>query len=117
MPVESFTVQDRDEQNGWACVLSHVSGLAPRWRAVAPLCISALGQNYVRLLFKLVQRLLCYLVDMIKRKKICLSVSLWTDRFYSLWGGILTAQILKAEVHIPGLSLEQLCCFLLAVSL
>lgn len=80
MPVESFTVQYRDEQNGWAYVLSHVSGLAPRWRAVAPLCISALYQNYVRLLFKLVQRLLCYLVDRIKRKKICLSVPLWTQQ-------------------------------------
>lgn len=50
-------------------VYYHMSVVWLQGRAVAPLCISALGQNYVRLLFKLVQRLLCYLVDRIKRKK------------------------------------------------
>lgn len=116
MPVESFPVQDGDEQNGWAHVLSRVSGLAPRWRAVAPLCISALLQNYVRLSFRLVQRLLCYPADRIKRKKICFSVPLWTHQqmigvgswLLKFWSHRSTFQF-----FLP----EQSHCFLPAVSL
>ena len=45
MPVPSLTVQVRDEQDGWAWALAHVSGLAPWWDAVTAQDSSALART------------------------------------------------------------------------